>query len=262
MGPQNTQKIREKIDISIEQISPDMSGVLAMQGIPLGTPPPERVKALYDSAVEIFWTLAAPVGIMEDISISEFEEVYRGNGMNESDTPLEHIFPRASHLALFAFTLGETVSREIERYFKGNGLALGYMLDAVASYCAEKASGVGENILADRLIPGGKSNESLRVLMYSPGYCGWHVSGQGKLFEYLKPEEIGVDLTDSFLMVPLKSISGVLVAGERDIHKFINNYPFCSLCRTKTCRTRQHAAAPVLQSPEDSPVTSIISNPK
>jgi hypothetical protein len=241
--------LRQVIDITIEQTAPDVSGVLATQGIPVGTPPPERVKALYDSAVEIFLELAAPVGIMADISISEFEEVYRGNGRNEPDTPLEHIFPRAGHLALFAFTLGEGVSREIERHFKGNGLALGYMLDAVASYCADKASGVGEEILFDRLISGGKSNESLRVLLYSPGYCGWHVSGQGKLFEYLKPEEIGITLNDSFLMVPLKSISGVLVAGDRDIHKFINNYLFCSLCRTKTCRTRQHAAAPVLYGP-------------
>lgn len=240
MDPQNTRNTRKKIDISISQIAPDVSGVLAAQGIPVGTPPPERVKALYDSAVEIFLELAAPVGIMADISISEFGEIYRGNGKNESDTPLEKIFPRARHLALFAFTLGEGVSREIERQFKGNGLALGYMLDAVASFCADKASAVGEGILFDRLNSEGNSEESLRVLLYSPGYCGWHISGQGKLFEYLKPGEIGITLNDSFLMVPLKSISGVLVAGERDIHRFANNYPFCSLCRTKTCRARMN----------------------
>ena len=228
------------IEISVEQIKPDRTGVLQAQGIPPGVSPPLRVKRLYESAEELFLNLAAPAGIIADISIEVFAGIYPGNGQNAPDTPLEKIFPKAAQLALFAFTLGMEISREIEQQFKSNGLALGYMLDAVASFSADKASRVAQEIFLNRLVTEGRGSESIRALLYSPGYCGWHISGQQKLFDCLKPEGIGIRLNESFLMVPLKSISGVLVAGEAIIHRFHNNYPFCGLCKSKTCRKRMN----------------------
>ncbi len=230
--------MKKIVNISIDQIKPNPTGVLQTQGIPSGTPPPERVKALYDSAEKLFYKLAEPIGIISDISIVEFTGIYEGNGMNEEDTPLEHIFPRADHLALFAFTLGAGISREIERQFETNNMAVGYMLDAVASYSADKASERAEEFFLNHLVSTGQGKETTRVLLYSPGYCGWHISGQKKLFEYLEPEEIGLRLNESFLMIPLKSISGVLVAGDKEIHQFKSNYPFCKHCRTHSCRER------------------------
>ena len=43
---------------------------------------------------------------------------------------------------------------------------------------------------------------------------------------------------DSCLMQPLKSVSGVLVAGPGAIHGFAADYPFCAECRTRECRRR------------------------
>jgi hypothetical protein len=230
--------MRQIIEIPVEQIKSDPTGVFQAQGIPPGTPPPERVKALYDSAAGLFFQLAAPIGLMADISSEEFAQVYPGKGMNEPDTPLERIFPQALHLALFAFTLGEKISHEIEQQLKSKNLALGYMLDAVASYCADKAADAAQAIFRKQLIAAGEAKESAQVLLYSPGYCGWHISGQEMLFKFLEPEEIGIHLNERFLMVPLKSISGVLVAGKAGIHRFPNNYLFCSHCQTRNCRER------------------------
>jgi len=236
--PQKLLIMKQIIQISIDQIKPDPTGVFQSQGIPPGTSPPKRVKELYDSAEELFFKLAAPIGIIADISIEEFAKIYPGNGNNEPDTPIEHIFPRANHLALFAFTLGEKISQEIQQQLKDKNLAKGYMLDTVASYCTDKASEVAQAIFHDQLLSKHQTHESNHVLLYSPGYCGWHVSGQKKLFAYLEPEEIGIHLNESFLMIPLKSISGVLVSGTPQIHRFINNYPFCSNCQTHNCRQR------------------------
>jgi len=230
--------MRQIIQISIDQIKPDPSGVFQSQGIPPGTSPPKKVKELYDSAEELFFKLAAPIGIIADISIEEFAKIYPGNGNNEPDTPLEHIFPRANHLALFAFTLGKEISREIQRQLEEKNLAKGYMLDTVASYCTDKASEAAQTIFYDQLLSKHQISETSRVLLYSPGYCGWHVSGQKKLFAYLEPEKIGIHLNESFLMIPLKSISGVLVSGNPQIHQFVNNYPFCTNCQTHNCRDR------------------------
>jgi hypothetical protein len=141
---------------------------------------------------------------------------------------------------VFAFTLGARVCLEIERLLEAHNFALGYMLDAVSSYSTDKGANAAQEIYLDLLSSrdGGQVDASMRVMPYSPGYCGWHISGQQKLFEFLKPEEIGIHLNKSFLMVPLKSISGVLVAGNKEIHWFKNNYPFCTACLSKNCRER------------------------
>jgi hypothetical protein len=230
--------MRQIIHIPLEQIRPDPGGVFQSQGMPPGTSPSQRVKGLYDSAAGLFPRLAAPTGVMADISIEAFGDVYSGPGKNEADTPLEHIFPRAQRLALLAFTLGEKISREIQQQLDNKNLALGYMLDTVASYCADKAAQAVQLLFRRQLLEAGSAEESSQVLLYSPGYCGWHISGQKTLFEYLKPEEAGIHLNERFLMVPLKSVSGVLVAGKPAIHRFTNNYPFCTHCPTRNCRER------------------------
>ncbi|MCX6843389.1 MAG: hypothetical protein NTX53_14035 [candidate division WOR-3 bacterium] len=84
----------------------------------------------------------------------------------------------------------------------------------------------------------GRTPAGTVFLRYSPGYCGWDITGQRQLFQALRPEEIGITLRESCLMEPLKSISGVLVAARPEVHRFDNTYPFCSACTTQTCRSR------------------------
>jgi hypothetical protein len=229
--------MKQKIEITIEQIKPDPTGVFELQGIPAGIQPPGRVRAVYDEAAALFHSLAAPVGIMADVTQSEFAGIYAGNGLNEPDTPLEHIYPRAERLALFAFTLGQPISGEIKKLLEAKNLIMAYMLDSIASYSADKASEAAQRLFTHQFFTGPRA-ASTRVLLYSPGYCGWHISGQEKLFAYLEPGEIGITLNESCLMEPLKSISGVLVAGKAEIHRFANAYPFCKQCQTHTCRKR------------------------
>ena len=150
--------MRQIIDISVDQIKPDPTGVFQSQGIPPGTSPSKQVKELYDSAEGLFFKLAAPIGIMADISVEAFTRIYPGNGKNEPDTPLEHIFPRADYLALFAFTLGKEISLEIQQQLKDKNLAKGYMLDTVASYCTDKASEAAQTIFYNQLISKGQIN--------------------------------------------------------------------------------------------------------
>jgi hypothetical protein len=84
----------------------------------------------------------------------------------------------------------------------------------------------------------GSTAGDTRVLPYSPGYCGWHITAQARLFEFLHPEDIGITLNSSYLMQPLKSVSGVLVAGKGEIHKFRPKFSFCADCKTHQCVER------------------------
>ncbi len=229
------------LTLSIAEAAPAREAVLENQGIPLGRPLSERVNAILDAACVLLRRAARPRGILADITISDFALVYAGEGRNEPSTPVGDIFGRADRLALFAVTLGEQVSREIQSRFDGGEFALGSMLDAAASVAADNLAAVIERRYGTALAAEGALDARAGVLRYSPGYCGWHVSGQGRLFAYLHPEEIGITLGESYLMRPLKSVSGVLIAGPREIHRFQDTYPFCDQCETRGCRERLRA---------------------
>jgi hypothetical protein len=226
----------EIITFSTDQVAPEREDVLRHQGIPPGKFLHKEIETLCDNAFGLLSETGAPIGIMAEISRDDFAAVYRGEGRNEGNTPVEDIFPRADRLALFAATLGERISREIGRRFASNDLALGCMLDSVASTAADIMVRITEERLSKNF--GGQSNADTKVLAYSPGYCGWHMSGQRKLFDFLHPEQVGISLGDSFLMQPLKSVSGVMIAGHKEIHVFEDSYPSCTRCETRDCRER------------------------
>jgi hypothetical protein len=194
----------------IPSITPEQSAVLVNQGLPEGTVPSSSIEQLINEAYSEFEQLCKPV-----------------------DSPIYQIYPRARHMTLFVLTMGSEVSERITELFKVTDYALGAMLDSVVSMAADKAAGVVEDQVGQAYC--GKSDAALA---YSPGYCGWHISGQRMLFDYLKPAEIGVTLNSSFLMSPIKSVSGVVIAGPAPIHKFVPKFNFCRECRTKSCVER------------------------
>lgn len=226
------------IDFSHPRLLPAPADVFAALGMKTDTEPARKVTELLLRALEMYKTLSEPRNVLEMISKSEFAVIYSGQGLNVPETPLGLIFPRAERLFLFAFTLGAPISREIERLFQNNDFALASMLDTVASLAAEKAGREAEAWIARQNEAGRSESRVLKVLLYSPGYCGWHISGQKKLFEFLRPERIDILLNERFLMIPLKSISGVLVAGASEIHQISARYPFCAHCKSPTCRER------------------------
>lgn len=230
--------MREILHPDVADIVPSREEALEAQGIPPETEVPDHIGALAEEAFRLLGGLAAPAIVIESVTADEFGRVLEGEGMNEPEAPLPAIFPKATALALFAATLGAPVCEKIARLFAENEFALGSMLDAAASGAADRMAAIGEERFRDRLLEWGKADASTRVLGYSPGYCGWHVSGQRRLFERLRPGEIGITLRESFLMDPIKSVSGVLAAGPPEIHRFDPNFPFCRDCRDHPCRPR------------------------
>ncbi|HDL03760.1 MAG TPA: hypothetical protein ENH25_06475 [candidate division Zixibacteria bacterium] len=233
--------MKKILEFDIEDLIPAPENVLRSQGIPPGAEIPEKISELADLALELFAELCEPAGLIGDLSVSQFREIYSGEGRNEILTPVAKIFPLADHLALFAMTVGEPVGERIAELFDTNEFALASMLDTTASEATELAGIYSEQAYLEDLITAGDVSPESFIMRYSPGYCGWHISGQRKLFEYLEPENIGISLTNSYMMRPLKSISGVMLVGPANIHKFDITYPFCDQCIDKGCRARIRA---------------------
>lgn len=224
------------VPIALSEILPGVKEVLKQQGVKENHSISSKVMNLVETARRKFVDVAQPVGIKQELSTAEFADIFIGEGENDNSAPLSGIYPHADRLALFALTMGAEVSNLIAELVGSNDIALGYTLDAVASLAADNAAGLMEKQYHEAAFA--NQNSTIKVLGYSPGYCGWHISGQKKLFHYLKPETIGIILNDSFLMEPIKSVTGVLIAGKADIHIFKPDFSFCRVCRTHSCHSR------------------------
>ena len=87
-----------------------------------GSPVVAAVQSIIDRSREHFIDDARPRGLYQSLSTSDFEEIYRGKGNNDDDTPLEHVVEEAGSLALFAVTLGDGISDHITTLFNAGEL--------------------------------------------------------------------------------------------------------------------------------------------
>lgn len=133
-------------------------------------------------------------------------------------------------IAVFVATAGEERSMDVKGLFEKSEMLEGYVLDTIASEIVERAVDWLEVQLAKSVEDDGWKLSN----RYSPGYCGWDVVEQHRLFDLLPKDFCGVTLTESALMVPVKSASGIIGLG-RDAEK--RDYE-CSLCDVDECVIR------------------------
>ncbi|MFC1995291.1 vitamin B12 dependent-methionine synthase activation domain-containing protein [Chloroflexota bacterium] len=72
---------------------------------------------------------------------------------------------------------------------------------------------------------------------FSPGYCDWELSQQKMVFRAMNGDFAGIRLTEECLMVPQKSISGIMGLGTCDSN--IENYNPCVTCKERDCPGRR-----------------------
>lgn len=134
---------------------------------------------------------------------------------------------KAEKVALFICTIGNEVENRAKILMDGGDFLEGYATDLIGSTAAEA---VAENL--HKVISQQMSEFGLNVTnRFSPGYCNWDVHEQFKLFELIGDHNCGVTLTDSALMHPVKSVSGLLGIG-----KAVKWRPYtCDICTDKHC---------------------------
>jgi|WetSurMetagenome_2_1015567.scaffolds.fasta_scaffold22683_3 hypothetical protein len=130
-------------------------------------------------------------------------------------------------VALFICTAGRSLEELIRSAKKENDLLLEYVYDIIGSEIAEAAASRMEENLRSV-----KNNEGLNISMrFSPGYCGWEVQEQKKLFSFFPDNFCGITLSESSFMSPVKSVSGIAGIGACQ-YKTIYQ---CHICNDKYC---------------------------
>ena len=133
-------------------------------------------------------------------------------------------------LALLICTAGKEVEEFSKSLMESGKYLEGYIVDLIGSELAEATA----NFIHEEIINNSKSKGLETTNRYSPGYCGWNVIEQFKLFNFFQNNPCDVSLTETALMKPIKSVSGIIGIGENV--KF--NPHGCKFCTFKNCRFR------------------------
>ena len=133
----------------------------------------------------------------------------------------------AGRFAVFIATAGQAFdawNREIQQ---GDDMVRAFFADSIGSVLAEASVAVMQARIEREMTAQGLfvSNS------YSPGYCDWPLIEQRKLFSFFPEQFCGVTLTESCLMVPIKSVSGIIGIGK-NVKKRLYA---CDVCTMTTC---------------------------
>ena len=134
-------------------------------------------------------------------------------------------------------TVGEAIEDRVRKLWDQRELPLAVMLDSVGSAAVESLAEYANDLLCQAAIPAG-----LKVTnRISPGYAGWDTAEQAALFTLCSGGPIGVDLNESCVMTPGKSISFLVGVGPnaRVDHYFTQ----CRRCWMPDCAYRRASAA-------------------
>jgi hypothetical protein len=143
----------------------------------------------------------------------------------------------ATTAAFFICTIGDGMEKWVQDLMRSGDYIKAYIVDMIASETVDAAMDRIQDWLGRQQELYGKHITN----RYSPGYCGWHVSEQHKLFSFFPPSFCGITLTESSLMVPIKSISGIIGIGFK-VKKV--DY-ICKFCDMKDCIYRRKSEKPV-----------------
>jgi hypothetical protein len=142
---------------------------------------------------------------------------------------LEH----CSQVAIFLVTIGKYME-ETTFQLANDGLILqATVLDAIGSDAVEKVA----DFVQDRIKEMAEVQGLVTSRRFSPGYCDWNIGQQRMLFYALTGNTLGIRLTGECLMVPQKSISGIIGIGPSTDN--VENYNPCKTCTKQDCLGRR-----------------------
>ncbi|MBE9547205.1 MAG: hypothetical protein IMF10_06900 [Proteobacteria bacterium] len=153
-------------------------------------------------------------------------------GLSFTSKKLSKTMENCDEITCFIATIGDGIEKEIALLTDDNRLSDAYIIDSMGSAAVEKMAEKFHQDMRNRYIAEGKSV----TMRFSPGYCDWPIEEQNKLFSFFDPASTGVELTDSCLMLPRKSISGIFGILPSNMPV----YNPCSECGRTNCPHRRN----------------------
>jgi len=143
------------------------------------------------------------------------------------------LLERCPQVAIFLVTIGKYLEETAFQLARDGLILQATVLDAIGSDAVEKMADFAQ----DRINEVAKAQGLVTSRRFSPGYCDWNIGQQRMLFYALTGNTVGIRLTGECLMIPQKSISGIIGIGP-SIDK-VENYNPCKTCNKQDCPERR-----------------------
>lgn len=141
------------------------------------------------------------------------------------------LLKKSLSIAVFLCTAGSEIGIRSKKEMQEGDPLKGYIYDVVGSEIVEAVSDLMHGELEKSVNVSGMKITN----RYNPGYCGWNVAEQHKLFQLVPDNFCGISLTQSALMDPVKSASGIIGIGRN-----VKYNPYtCSYCDQKDCNYKR-----------------------
>ena len=178
----------------------------------------------------------APKAIYDRFEIDRVngDQVYFESG-NIFDGPnISKILTGSKIAILYILTLGNRVDEIINEESKSGDTLATIIMDTITTSLLE----ILGDFVGGKIKMEGKEQQNWgATCAYSPGQYKWTIEEQKKLFKMVDGKRIGVELNESYLMVPFKSVSGVYGFGPED--RIDKTRVACDLCPRENCIGRR-----------------------
>ncbi len=168
--------------------------------------------------------------ILDTVSIGK-KEFSTDNTEFNCGSKIARQLRNAEQLIVFVCTSGHGITQQYKEYIDTNELVKAYFVDILGNIIVEKAMDIIQEHISEEMKTRGMNITN----RYSPGYCNWNTNEQAKVFSMLPDNPCGVKLTPSSLMIPSKSISGVIGCGKNVKYTAYG----CQLCELEMCIYRK-----------------------
>jgi len=173
---------------------------------------PDTILSLIHSQIERAYGLIKPIytytpKLIEGIS---GDAIFLAGSLKFYSETLSYVLSDCDWVFVFLVTIGKGLDERVTMMMEKGKIMEGSILDAIGSVAVEQAACKLQDDVEKEVEKKGYK----ATLRYSPGYCDWDVKQQMTIFKAIDSYSLGVHLTESCLMIPQKSISGIIGIGK------------------------------------------------
>jgi len=211
----------------------DNKQVLQYLGYGDSNNPPPRISSLIDEYVDNVHDLIAPsyYYTIRDVDIVLGSSVVVDGPLVFQSEVVARLLEKCEKVAVFALTIGGYLEEMVGKLSADKLMIQAAVLDGIGSSATEKMADFVYEIINRRA----GDMRFCTSRRFSPGYCDWEVEQQQMLFHAIDCDSAGVRLTEGGIMLPRKSISGIIGIGSREVE----NYNPCETCDKDNCIGRR-----------------------
>lgn len=200
------------------------------------------VRADWEAALADAHAFVQPAAIWDAFPIREFrhERLVLADGTKIGGGPVASVVAGARELAVGVCTAGPAISQRISEHQRNGQRLRAMFLDELGSWAVDQVrQQVCRTIEAEAAGRNWRASASL-----SPGESEWSVTEQSVIFSLVDGRPIGVTLSKSMVMTPIKSLSLVVGTGPGPLGvEGASNCDFCTI-RERCVHRRLRAGTP------------------